>query len=312
MVKTKRFKRTRRAGMFSMKRSPRSPRSPSKSPRRSPRSPSISLSRPPRESFIEKMQPYKVCDIANRSKEVSCGVYHFDCNVPVQNELITRFTNIATKQRGFFYEIFPWKSKCKDNWHMFIALRQDPRTQNLVICAWCSVRYQDLPTPDGAMHKTAYIVEVSVRRKKKEGMVDENYRGMGIKLLNEIIEYSRSQRVSMLYLVPSNETVKGLYMSSLKMSEVLGTSYLVKSLSDAVTGPTMIGIIGLKRANEIAEETRFFKESLHALPDNVRKLFIEKTKSMQLDDKVAILGEIELMMEEGVPESEIIEYIADI
>ena len=258
------------------------------------------------------MQPYKVCDITNKSEDVSCGVYHFDCNIPLQNELITRFTKIATKQRGFFYEIFPWKSKCKDNWHMFIAFRQDPRTQNLVICAWCSVRFQDLPTTGGVMHKTAYIVEVSVRRKKAEGMVDENYRGMGIKLLNEIIECSRHQRVSLLYLVPSNETVKGLYMHSLAMSEVPGTSYLVKSLSDVVTVSTMIGIIGLKRANEIAEETRFFKESLHSLPDHVRKLFIETTESMQLDDKVAILGEIELMMEESVSDSEIMEYIDEL
>lgn len=266
------------------------------------------MSRPPR-MFIEKIQPYKVGDIANKSEEVSCGVYHFDCNVPVQNELITRFTKIATKQRGFFYEIFPWKSKCKDDWHMFIALRHDPRTQNLVICAWCSVRFQDLPTADGVMHQTAYIVEVSVRRKKKEGMVDDNYRGMGIKLLNEIIKYSASHHVSMFFLVPSNETVKGLYMSSLKMSEVPETSYLVKSLSDAVTVPTMIEIIRLKRSNEIAEETMIFKESLRALPDNVRARFIEKTESMQLDDKVAILGEIELIMEEGVSESELIEYI---
>ena len=250
-----------------------------------------------------------MCDIANKSKDVSCAVYHFDCNVPVQNELITRFANIAMKQRGFFYEIFPWKSKCKENWHMFIAFRQDMRTQNLVICAWCSVRFQDLPTADGVMHKTAYIVEVSVRRKKAEGMVDENYRGMGIQLLNEIIEYSRAHQVSMIYLVPSNETVKGLYMSNMKMSEVPGTSYLVKSLSDAVTVPIMFDIIGLKRANEIAEETALFKDSLSTLPADVRKSFTEKTKSMQLDDKVAILGEIELMMEEGVAEHDVMEYI---
>ena len=296
--RTKRFKRAKRAGMFSVKRSPsRSPRSP--------------VPKPP-SKFIEKMQPYKVCDITNKSEDVSCGVYHFDCNIPLQNELITRFTKIATKQRGFFYEIFPWKSKCKDNWHMFIAFRQDPRTQNLVICAWCSVRFQDLPTTGGVMHKTAYIVEVSVRRKKLEGMVDEHYRGMGIKLLNEIIEYSTAQRVSMLYLVPSNETVKGLYMHSLAMSEVPGTSYLVKSLSDAVTVPSMIEIIGLKRSNEIAEETIIFKESLSALPVDIRERFTKKTETMQLDDKVVILGEIELMMEGGVSEAEIIEYIHEL
>jgi len=274
-------------------------------------------------TFIESIQPYRVCDIANvgrKSKqqpETSCGVYHFDCNVPVHNELITRFTNIATKQRHFFYEIFPWKTKCKKNWQMFIALRTDPRTQNIVICAWCSVRYQDFPNPaDGVMHKTAYIVEVSVRRKKAEGTVDENYRGMGIELLKKIIEYSRTQGVSMLYLVPSNEHVKRLYMSGdgLNMSEVPGTSYLVKSLSDAVTVPMMNGIIGLKRLTEIAEETRLFAEELSRLPDDIRKLFIEKTDAMELslDDKIAILGEIAIMMEEDVDKNEIIEYIDEL
>jgi len=258
------------------------------------------------------MQPYKIHDITNKSEAVTCGVYHFDCNVPAQNELITRFTKIATKQRGFFYEIFPWKSKCKDNWHMFIALRQDVRTQNLVICAWCSVRYQDLPSADGVMHKTAYIVEVSVRRKKLEGMVDENYRGMGIKLLNEIIEYSKARHVSMLYLVPSNDAVKGLYMASLNMSEVPGTSYLVKSLSDAVPVPTMIEVIGLKRTNEIAEETMLYKESLSALPVHIREFFTKNTESMELDDKIAVLGEIAIMLDKNVPDGEIIEYINDL
>ena len=270
-----------------------------------------STARASRRTFIEKMQPYKLCDIENKSGDVSCGVYHFDCNSPVQNELITRFTKIANKQRGFFYEIFPWKTKCKDNWHIFVAMRQDPRTQNLVICAWCSVRYQDLPTADGVMHRTAYIVEVSVRRKKLEGAVDENYRGMGIKLLDKIIEYSRMQQVSMLYLVPSNEQVKRLYMFSLNMSEVPETSYLVKSLSDAVTVPIMNDIIGLKRATEIAEESRLFEEELEKLPGHIRPLFINKVESMNLglDDKIAILGEIAIMMDEDVAEEEIIEYI---
>ena len=66
---TKRFKRTKRGGMFSAKRSPsKSPKSP----------------RPPRK-FIDKMQPYKIHDITNKSEAVTCGVYHFDCNVPAQN-----------------------------------------------------------------------------------------------------------------------------------------------------------------------------------------------------------------------------------
>lgn len=299
----------KRGGMFSAKKSPpRSPRSPKKTPGRSPRS----LSRPPRQTFIERMQRYKVCDISNKSQDVACGVYHFDCNNEMQKELIERFTKIATKQRHFFYEIFPWKSKCKENWHMFVAIRQDPRTQDLVMCAWCSVRFQDLPATDGTMHKTAYIVEVSVRRKKTEGAVDESYRGMGIKLLQKIIEYSSAHDVSILYLVPSNEIVKGLYMSSLQMSEVPETSYLVKSLSDAITVPMMIDVIGLKRANEIADEKRIFKESLRALPENTRREFVKKTEAMQLDDKVAILGEIELMMEGGVSEEEVAEYISEL
>jgi len=303
MVNPKRFKRTKRGGMYSMKRA--------QTPRKS------------RMSFIESIHNYRVCDIANigrKSKqqpETSCGVYHFDCNIPVQHELITRFTKIATKQRHFFYEIFPWKAKCKQNWHMFIALRQDSRTQNLVICAWCSVRYQELPNPaDGVMHKTAYIVEVSVRRHKLEGTVDENYRGMGIELLKKIIEYSRTQGVSMLYLVPSNEYVKRLYMSGdgLNMSEVPDTSYLVKGLTGAVTVPMMNGIIGLKRLTEIAEETRLFAEELSQLPDDIRTRFTKKTDAMELslDDKIAILGEIAIMMDEDVDKDEIIEYIDEL
>ena len=280
----------RRGGMFSAKRPP-------------------SLGRPPKQTFIEKMQPYKLCDISNRSKSVSCGVYHFDCNNPGHKELIDIFAKIAKKQRHFFYEIFPWKSKCKDNWHMFIAIRQDPRTQDLIVCAWCSVRFQDLPATDGTVHKSAYIVEVSVRRKKTEGAVDESYRGMGINLLQKIIEECVKQRVSILYLVPSNDAVKGVYVSSLDMHAVPGTSYLVKSLSDAVSRETMFDVIGLKRSNEVAEETKIFNDSLRALSPDVRKVFIKKTELMQLDDKVAILGEIELMNEEGVSEDEIIEYI---
>ena len=276
------------------------------------KTPRKTIGRPPRKSFIEKLWPYKVCDISNKGEHVSCGVYHFNCSDLVQKGVIERFTKIATKQRHFFYEIFPWKSKCKDNWHMFIAIRQDPLTQDLVICAWCSVRLQDLPATDGTMYKTAYIVEVSVRRKKSEGAVDENYRGMGIKLLQKIIEESIKQSVSMLYLVPSNDAVKGVYTASLNMHDVPGTSYLVKSLSDAVNHETMLDVIGLKRSNEIAEETRLFKDALSALSPDVRTLFIEKTESMQLDDKVAILGEIELMNEEGVSEDEIIEYMNEL
>lgn len=275
---------------------------------------SPSPGRPPKQTFIEKMQPYKLCDISNRSEDVSCGVYHFDCNHPAQKELIERFTKIATKQQHFFYEIFPWKSKCKDNWHMFIAIRHDPRTQDLIVCAWCSVRFQDLPATDGTVHKTAYIVEVSVRRKKTDAAVDESYRGMGIKLLQKIIGECVKQRVSILYLVPSNDAVRGLYVSSLDMHAVPGTSYLVKSLSDAVSRETMLDVIGLKRSNEVAEETRVFNESLSALSPEVRKRFIKKTesKSLQLDDKVAILDEIELMAEEGVPNDEIIAYINEL
>ena len=299
MKRTTKRGKNKRGGMVSVKRSPR------KTPRKTP-------ARPPKRSFIEKMQPYKVCDISNRGEHVSCGVYHFNCHDPIHKGLIERFAKIATKQRHFFYEIFPWKSKCKDNWHMFIAVRQDALTQDLIICGWCSVRFQDLPATDGTMHKTAYIVEVSVRRKKTEGAVDENYRGMGIKLLQKIIEESIKQSVSMLYLVPSNDAVKGVYTASLNMHDVPGTSYLVKSLSDAVNHETMLDVIGLKRSNEIAEETRLFKDALSALSPDVRTLFIEKTESMQLDDKVAILGEIELMNEEGVSEDEIIEYMNEL
>ena len=101
-------------------------------------------------------------------------------------------------------------------------------------------------------------------------------------------------------------------MSSLQMSEVPETSYWVKGLSDSITVPMMIDVIGLKRANEIAEETIIFKDSLRALPESIRRHFIKNTEAMQLDDKVAILGEIELMMEDGVSEEEVMEYINEL
>jgi hypothetical protein len=78
MVKTRRVKRGKRGGMFSLKRSTTPGRTPgrSRSPGRSPRSPS----RPPRMTFMERMEPHKVYDISNKSQDVACGVYHFDCN----------------------------------------------------------------------------------------------------------------------------------------------------------------------------------------------------------------------------------------
>jgi hypothetical protein len=98
------------------------------------------------------------------------------------------------------------------------------------------------------------------------------------------------------------------------MSEVPDTSYLVKGLSDAVTVPMMNDIIGLKRLTEIAEETRLFAEELRRLPGDIRKLFIEKTDAMKLilDDKIAILGEIAIMLDEDVRKDEIIEYIDEL
>lgn len=196
---------------------------------------------------------------------------------------------------------------------MFIALRVDEITQKIIICAWCSVRYEELPRPErDSGIKTAYIVEVSVRRKKKTGEVDEDYKGMGIKILKEIMERSE---VSMVYLVPSNEAVKNLYMSRLGMSEVPNTSYLVKSMSPDVTIQVMNEIITLKRQREIEQETQIYNQGLQELDETIRQVFIQKVDALQmeLDDKIAVLGEIAMMMEEQeVTNDEIIDYINEL
>lgn len=267
----------------------------------------------PRTTFIEKIEPYKICNITNSTDRVSCGIYCFDCERMEENEYVTRIAKIAKSQKDYFYEIFPWKMKCKERWKMFIALRVDETTQKIIICAWCSVRYEELPRPErDSGIKTAYIVEVSVRRKKKTGEVDEDYKGMGIKILKEIMERSE---VSMVYLVPSNEAVKNLYMSRLGMSEVPNTSYLVKSMSPDVTIPVMNEIITLKRQREIEQETQIYNQGLQELDETIRQVFIQKVDALQmeLDDKIAVLGEIAMMMEEQeVTNDEIIDYINEL
>jgi hypothetical protein len=40
--------------------------------------------------------------------------------------------------------------------------------------------------------------------------------------------------------------------------------------------------------------------------------FTKKTESMGLDDKIAVLGEIAIMLDENVPDEEINEYINDL
>lgn len=279
----------------------------------------------PRTTFIEKIEPYRICNITNSTDSVSCGIYCFDCERMKDNEYVTRIAKIAKSQKDYFYEIFPWKMKCKERWKMFIALRVDEITQQIIICAWCSVRYEELPRPErdsGRSYtvgeerdsgiKTAYIVEVSVRRKKKTGEVDEDYKGMGIKILKEIMERSE---VSMVYLVPSNEAVKNLYMSRLGMSEVPNTSYLVTSMSPDVTIPVMNEIITLKRQREIEQETQIYNQGLQELDETIRQVFIQKVDALQmeLDDKIAVLGEIAMMMEEQeVTNDEIIDYINEL
>lgn len=280
-----------------------------------------------RKTFQDKIENYKICEITNKRNDVMCDVYHFQCNRAEDSDYVSRLTKIAMKQRHYFYEIFPWKAKCKENWHMFIAMNSgaetSPRSRRrggITICAWCSVRFEELETRTGERIKAAYIVEVSVRRKREEGAVDENYKGMGIMLLNKIIEYSRTKGILMIYLVPSNESVKGLYKStpSLQMSEVENTSYLVKSLStntdadaDAVSLPLMREIITLKREKEREQEEQIYKTGLGELPTRIRDKFIEMidTETMELDDKIAILGEVQIMVEEEVDEDEIIEEL---
>lgn len=156
-------------------------------------------------------------------------------------------------------------------------------------------------------------MEVSVRRKKETGKVDEDYKGMGISLLREIIEYTRSHGVSMIYLVPSNEAVKEVYISRLGMSEVPETSYLVKSISEDVSIQRMNDIITQKRNKEIEQESEMYEEGLRDLNENIRERFVKKVESlkMSLDDKIAVLGEIVTMIDD-VEEEEIIDYINEL
>lgn len=270
-----------------------------------------------RKTFLEKLEGHKICEIRNKREDIRCEVYHFECDKAEDNELVRRITKVAVKQRRYFYEIYPWKTRCKERWHMYIAMRKDDRTGEIVICAWCSVRNEELEKEDGERKKAGYIVEVSVRRKKEDGGVDEKYKGMGIELLRKIFEYSKERGVRMMYLVPSNEVVKGLYMSSLGMSEVEGTSYLVKSTSsssssseDAESIETMREIIRVKRRKEIEKEEELYEEGLRELSERIRARFIEKVdeRNMSLDDKTALLGEIAMMVDD-TDEDEIIEYI---
>jgi hypothetical protein len=206
---------------------------------------------------------------------------------------------------------------------MFVAMSSgtelSPRSRRrggITICAWCSVRYEELESRTGERIKAAYIVEVSVRRKREHGAVDDNYKGMGIMLLNKIMDYSRTKGISMIYLVPSNESVKRLYTSSpsLQMSEVENTSYLVKSLtteSDAVSLPLMREIIKLKREKEREQEEQIYKDILDELPIRIRNKFIEMidTDKMELDDKMALLAEVKIMVDEELDEDEILEWL---
>jgi hypothetical protein len=60
-------------------------------------------------------------------------------------------------------------------------------------------------------------------------------------------------------------------------------------------------IITLKRENEIAEEQEIYEEGLRELPTKIREKFIEMVDAakMNLDDKIALLGEQLIMLDEG-------------
>ena len=55
-----------------------------------------------------------------------------------------------------------------------------------------------------------------------------------------------------------------------------------------------------------------FEEELHKLPEDIRARFTKNAESMELDDKIAVLGEIAIMLDENVSDEEIIEYINDL
>ena len=68
-------------------------------------------------------------------------------------------------------------------------------------------------------------------------------------------------------------------------------------------------IITLKREKECEQEEQIYKAGLDELPIRIRDKFIEMidTDKMELDDKMALLSEVQIMVDEEVDEDEILE-----
>jgi hypothetical protein len=68
-------------------------------------------------------------------------------------------------------------------------------------------------------------------------------------------------------------------------------------------------IITLKREKECEQEEQIYKAGLDELPIRIRDKLIEMidTDKMELDDKMALLSEVQIMVDEEVDEDEILE-----
>jgi len=68
-------------------------------------------------------------------------------------------------------------------------------------------------------------------------------------------------------------------------------------------------IITLKREKECEQEEQIYKAGLDELPIRISDKFIEMidTDKMELDDKMALLAEVQIMVDEEVDEDEILE-----
>lgn len=73
-------------------------------------------------------------------------------------------------------------------------------------------------------------------------------------------------------------------------------------------------IITLKRQREIEQEKEIYNQGLQELDETIRTLFTQKVDAlkMDLDDKIAVLGEIAMMMESQTNDDEIIDYINEL
>jgi len=116
----------------------------------------------------------------------SCSIYRFDCNDEEIPPNLQYLISIAKQQKIAFKDIFPWEDySCSSDIVSYVAF--DPGNQ--VICGWIKI----IVFPED---KRIYISLLSSR-----SSTDPNYRGIGTKLINNIISDFRDY--NFIYLQPT-------------------------------------------------------------------------------------------------------------